>query len=424
MPMPGSRFANVLIVVVLSATAVVAQQAPPQPAMRGDGPPPAEKPFNITRQDPALDALVDPKTTAELMASGFGLNEGPVWIREGQSGYLVISGLLDNVLYKISADKKVSVFLEKAGYTGNDVDRVGTQTRSGRSHVLLIGPSCASLDSQGRLIWCADNDRTVMRLEKDGSRTVLSAGLDGKRFSGPNDIVVRSDDGVYLTDNDFGLRDGGKNPDKQMPNGIWLIKDGVSKMVLDATTLGGIPNGIVLSPDEKSLYLTTSMQRIMRYEVKPDGTLGAGTLFTQGPGIGDGMKVDRAGQRLLHERRGPRHRPHHVADRHGAGLPQPADLRRRAEAADLRDERGLRRPRRQKPVCHGVRRGVSHPDEDRGRDARAKGIKDTRCHVAWLPSQRCSCCSHWCWHRHHHQRRRARLSNRARSARPRGNGFR
>ena len=295
MPMPGFRLANVVIVVVLSAAAAVAQQAPPQPAMRGDGPPPAEKPFNITRQDPGLDALVDPKTTAELIASGFGLNEGPVWVREGQSGYLVISGLLDNVLYKISADKKVSVFLEKAGYTGNDVDRVGTQTRSRRSHVLLIGPSCASLDSQGRLIWCADNDRTVMRLEKDGSRTVLSAGLDGKRFSGPNDIVVRSDDGVYLTDNDFGLRDGGKNPDKQMPNGIWLIKDGVSKMVLDATTLGGIPNGIVLSPDEKSLYLTTSMQRIMRYEVKPDGTLGAGTQFTQGPGIGDGMKVDRQG---------------------------------------------------------------------------------------------------------------------------------
>ena len=294
MAMRGFRFAQLLIVAVaLSAGAAVAQQAPP-PAMRGDGPPPAAKPFSITRLDPALDALVDPNTTAELIANGFGLNEGPVWIREGQSGYLVISGLLDNVLYKIAADKTVSVFLEKAGYTGTDVDHVGTQTRSGRSHVLLIGPSCASLDSQGRLIWCADNDRTVMRLEKDGSRTVLSAGLDGKRFSGPNDIVVRADDGVYLTDNDFGLRDGGKNPDKQLPNGIWLIKDGQSKMVLDAMTLGGIPNGIVLSPDERYLYLT-SLQRMMRYEVKPDGTLGAGTLFTQGPGIGDGMKVDRQG---------------------------------------------------------------------------------------------------------------------------------
>jgi gluconolactonase len=291
----GSRFSNLLTVfVALSAAAVVAQQPPPGPTMRGDGPPPAAKPFTITRVDPALDALVAANAKAEEMASGFGLNEGPVWVREGQSGYLLVSGLLDNVLYKVAADKKVSVFLEKAGYTGTDVNHVGAQTRSGRSHVLLIGPSCASLDSQGRLIWCADNDRTVMRLEKDGTRTVLSAGLNGKRFSGPNDIVVRSDDGVYLTDNDFGLRDAGTNPDKQMPNGIWFIKDGQSKMVLDAVALGGIPNGVVLSPDERSLYLTAG-QKITRYEVKPDGSLGAGTPFTQGPGIGDGMKVDQLG---------------------------------------------------------------------------------------------------------------------------------
>ena len=200
------------------------------------------------------------------------------------------------MIYKIAADKTVSVFMEKAGYTGTDVNHTGTQTRSGRSHVLLIGPSCASLDSQGRLIWCADNDRTVMRLEKDGTtRTVLSSGSnDGKRFSGPNDIVVAKDDAVYLTDNDFGLRDGGSNPDKQMPNGIWRIKDGKSTMVLDATVLGGIPNGIVLSPDEKYLYANAG-QRMMRYEVKPDGSLGPGSLFTQGPGIGDGMKVDTLG---------------------------------------------------------------------------------------------------------------------------------
>jgi gluconolactonase len=264
--------------------------------MRGDGPPPAPKPFNITRSDPGLDAVVDANTKAELIARGFGLNEGPVWVREGQSGYLIVSGLLDNVLYKIAADKTVSVFMEKAGYTGNDVDHAGAQTRSGRSHVLLIGPSCASLDSQGRLIWCADNDRAVMRLEKDGTtRTKLSGGSDdGKRFSGPNDIVVAKDDAVYLTDNDFGLRDGAKNPDKQMGNGIWRIKDGKSTMVLDAAVLGGIPNGVVLSPDEKYLYANAG-QRMFRYEVKADGSLGPGSPFTQGPGIGDGMKVDTLG---------------------------------------------------------------------------------------------------------------------------------
>ena len=55
----------------------------------------------------------------------------------------LVGGLLDNVLYKIAADNTVSVFMEQAGYTGNDVNNTGTQTRSGRSHVLLIGPSCA-----------------------------------------------------------------------------------------------------------------------------------------------------------------------------------------------------------------------------------------------------------------------------------------
>ena len=293
---PLSSLLGLTAGVTLAAATLSAQNAPPAPTMRGDGPAPAPKPFNITRSDPGLDAVVDPKATAELLARGFGLNEGPVWVREGNSGYLLLGGLLDNVIYKIAADKTVSVFMERAGYTGTDVNNTGAQTRSGRSHVLLIGPSCASLDSQGRLIWCADNDRTVMRLEKDGTtRTKLSGGSDdGKRFSGPNDIVVAKDDAVYLTDNDFGLRNAAQNPDKQMPNGIWLIKDGQSRMVLEATALGGIPNGVAISPDERYLYANAG-QRIMRFEIQPDGGLGPGTLFTQGPGIGDGMKVDTRG---------------------------------------------------------------------------------------------------------------------------------
>jgi hypothetical protein len=187
---PCSRLPVALLLSALVTTSISAQSGTPAPSMRGDGPAPESKPFNITRSDPGLDAVVAADTKAELIASGFGLNEGPVWVRDGQSGYLLVSGLLDNVIYKVAADKTVSVFMEKAGYTGTDVNHTGTQTRSGRSHVLLIGPSCASLDSQGRLIWCADNDRAVMRLEKDGTRTVLSPGSNGKKYSGPNDIVV------------------------------------------------------------------------------------------------------------------------------------------------------------------------------------------------------------------------------------------
>jgi gluconolactonase len=280
-----------LLTIFAFPTMALAQQA----SMRGDGPAPEPRPFSITRNDARIDALLARNAKVQLVASGFGLNEGTTWVRDGKgSGFLIVAGLLDNVLYRIDANNKVSVFMEKAGYTGTDVDNVGAQTRSGRSHVLLIGPSCSGVDPQGRVVWCADDDRKLMRLEKDGTHTVLSEGGEGKRFNGPNDISIRADGSVYLTDNDFGLRGAGKSPLKELQDGVWRIKDGTTTRVLSDTQLGGIPNGITFSPDEKYLYLTAG-NKMMRYEVNADGTLGASTLFTQGVGIGDGMRVDTQG---------------------------------------------------------------------------------------------------------------------------------
>ena len=271
------------------------QGGPAGPQMRGDGPAPAPKPFSITRSDPTLDEIVAPDATLETMATGFGINEGVLWVPEGRSGYLLVSSLIDNVIYKVTPDKKVSVFLEKAGYTGDDPNHVGVQTRAGRSHVLIIGPNCAVLDPQGRLVWCAGQDRAIKRLEKDGTQTVLADGFEGKRFNGPNDITIRSDGSIYIADSDVGLRDGGKSPLKQLPNNIWLWKDGKVTVAVDQATNGGGGNGIVLSPDERFLYVTAGQRRMRRYPVNPDGTLGEGMLFAEGDGITDGMKVDRRG---------------------------------------------------------------------------------------------------------------------------------
>src|SRR5690606_10990344 len=118
-------------------------------------------------------------------------------------GYLLVSGLLDNVIYKITPGGEVSVLLEYAGYTGDDPSNTGTQTRAGRSHVILIGPSCTSRDAEGRIVWCADNDLAIMRLVPDGTRTVLADNHEGKRFSGPNDLAIKSDGSIYFTDNDL-----------------------------------------------------------------------------------------------------------------------------------------------------------------------------------------------------------------------------
>jgi gluconolactonase len=276
------------------AAAAGAQRPPAGPQMRGDGPAPAPKPFSITRGDPELDAIIGPDAKPEVMASGFGINEGVLWIREGNSGYLLVSSLIDNVIYKVTPEHKVSVFMEQAGYSGNDPSHVGLQTRAGRTHVIIIGPNCATLDAQGRLVWCAGQDLAVKRLEKDGTRTVVADGFEGKHFNGPNDIAIKSDGAIYIADSDVGLRDGGRSPLKQMPDNVWLWKDGKVSLALAQDSLGAGPNGIVLSPDEKYLYLTAG-RRLKRYEVKADDTLGEGIVFGEGEGITDGMKVDRIG---------------------------------------------------------------------------------------------------------------------------------
>jgi gluconolactonase len=262
--------------------------------MRGDGPAPAPKPFSITRVDPELDAIIAPDTQPEEIASGFGINEGVLWIRDGTSGYVLVSSLIDNVMYKITPDRRVSVFMEQAGYSGDDPSHVGLQTRAGRTHVIIIGPNCASLDAQGRLVWCAGQDLAVKRLEADGTRTVLADGFQGKHFNGPNDIAIKSDGSIYITDSDVGLRDGGNSPRKQMPNNVWRWKDGTVTLALDQSGLGASPNGIVFSPDERYLYLT-AFRQLKRFEVQRDGTLAHGVLLGEGEGIIDGMKVDRQG---------------------------------------------------------------------------------------------------------------------------------
>jgi gluconolactonase len=284
-----------LMIIALGCMLYTAAAAAQSATMRGDGPAPAPKPWSISRLNPALDALIAPDAKVEWVASGFGLNEGTTWVRDGHgSGFLLLGGLLDNVLYKIAPDNTVSVFMEKAGYSGDDLENVGAQTRAGRSHVLLIGPSCSGVDPQGRILWCADDDRRVMRLEADGRHSVLSEGVDGRRFNGPNDISIKSDGAVYMTDNDFGLRGAMKSPLKELQDAVWLIKDGRTIQLLTDKQLGGIPNGITLSADEKYLYLS-AFNKMMRYVVKADDTLGEGTLFTQGVGIGDGMRCDSEG---------------------------------------------------------------------------------------------------------------------------------
>lgn len=256
----------------------------------------AGTPFRIETLNPALAEIVAPDAQLELLGDRFALTEGPVWVPDASGGYLLFSDNAANVIYKWAAGRPLEVFLEKSGYTGSDMTRVGAQTVAGRVPILLIGSNGLALDPQGRLVVTAMNDRTVYRLESDGRRTILADRFEGKRFNGPNDLVVASNGTVYFTDSVWGLRGAAKDPDRELPfSGFYRIGTSGEVHLLggDRDAPGRFPNGITLSPDERVLYVTAGGGRTMRYDVLPDGNVANGRVFVEHGS--DGIKVDTRG---------------------------------------------------------------------------------------------------------------------------------
>jgi len=201
---------------------------------------------------------------------------------------------------------QASIFASNVGYTGPEVWRWGGIQNNGfdRSdprfeEFAMIGADGLTLDRQGRLILATFAGRSLMRIEKDGTRTVLVDRYDGKRFGGPNDVVVKSDGAIYFTDTfgAFRLRD--RDPRKELDfNGVYMWKDG--KLTLVVKDMPRV-NGLAFSPDEKYLYVNGSGDNyVNRYDVLPNGTLTNGKLLIDlskqtERGVTDGMRVDTKG---------------------------------------------------------------------------------------------------------------------------------
>jgi len=254
----------------------------------------------IIRLDPALDALISPDAHIEKVMDGFSFLEGPVWVHSRKPGYLLFSDIPANVIDKWSPkDGKVSVFLDKSGFSGADPGDAGVQSNNGKAMVTLYGSNGITLDKQGRVAYCQHGDRAVMRLEKDGKRTVLADRFEGKRLNSPNDLVYKSDGALYFTDPPYGLRKLADDPKKELPfSGVYRLAKGKLQLLnKDFQT----PNGLAFSPDEKILYVDdTASRTYWRFDVQPDGTLANKKLLidmSSGKGAPgpDGMKIDKNG---------------------------------------------------------------------------------------------------------------------------------
>ncbi len=280
----------VLATAVLAVTPLLAQDVPTGK-------------FAIVKLDPAMDRIISANAKLDTVKGDyFGFAEGPLWVRNG--GFLLFSDIAANTIYTWTPGGQVTPFLQHAGFTGKDASQVGAEMPNGRLEVILIGSNGLTLDRQGRLIICAEGDRTMVRVEKDGTRTTLADRYEGKRLNGPNDVVVKSDGAIYFSDQNSGLRGRDASPAKELPfHAVFMIKDG--KLVAVAKDpLGVDPNGLAFSPDEKVLYVNGvapgPKRMVVRFDVQPDDSLSEPKLFIDMSddaafGVPDGMKVDRNG---------------------------------------------------------------------------------------------------------------------------------
>ena len=252
---------------------------------------------DVVRLDPKLNEIVPAGAKVEKLAGNLSFAEGPVWVRQG--GYLLFSDIPANVINKWTPDGKISVAIKPSGFTGADPSEAGSEINNGKDVVRLIGSNGVTLDRQGRVVFAAHGDRAVVRIEKDGKRTVLADRYEGKRLNSPNDLVYKADGALYFTDPPFGLPKRDDDPKKELPfDGVYLLKDGKLQL-LDKTFTG--PNGIALAPGEKYLYVDDSAKKLIRrFDVQTNDTITNGKTFIdmnsdQAPGVPDGMKVDQKG---------------------------------------------------------------------------------------------------------------------------------
>jgi gluconolactonase len=149
-------------------------------------------------------------------------------------------------------------------------------------------------DRHGNLIACADNENQLWSISPAKKATVLVKELDGKLLNGPNDVWIRPDGGMYITDPLYVRPYWKRDKAMQQPGEHVLYLAPDHKTLRRVATDLVKPNGIIGTPDGKTLYVSDIDAGITyRYRIEKDGSLSDKTLFCH---MGsDGMTMDEKG---------------------------------------------------------------------------------------------------------------------------------
>ena len=208
-------------------------------------------------------------TALQRVASGFVFTEGPLWHPDG---FFYFVDVRASKLYRMVPGRSAELVRETQGGNGT------------------------TFDLQGRLINCEGDARRLTRTEPDGTVVTLLDRFEGKRLNRPNDVICASDGALLFTDPSYRVPLG----ERELDAAVYRIAPGGSVAMVAPVEY---PNGLALSPDERTLYVANTRwtKYIHAIELDAAGAMLRRRVFADMScdgtnGVPDGMKVDAAGR--------------------------------------------------------------------------------------------------------------------------------
>jgi gluconolactonase len=275
------RFLSVSVLALSCVAAVACIAAPAAPIKIEEA--------TIDRWDPAMDAIVPKDWKIEKLAEGFGWAEGPIWVKSG--GYLLFTDVPGNKMWKWSEKGGLEKFLDPSGAANPDMD---VWREAGANGLAILDKKSILLADTG--------SRGIQKLDlKSKKKTPVAMSFEGKKFASPNDVTRMKSGVIFFTDPPYGFKKFDDAPQIEIKfNGVYRMgKDG--KVTAIEKELYR-PNGVALSPDERTLYVSQSEPTkaiINAYSLDADGNVTGKKLFhdvtdlvgEKSPGLPDGLTV-------------------------------------------------------------------------------------------------------------------------------------
>jgi len=215
--------------------------------------------------------IIAPGAQVEKLAGDFKFTEGPA---SDAQGNVYFTDQPNDRILKWSVDGKLTTFMQPCG----------------RSNGLCF-------DARGNLWACADEKNELWRIAPDGKATVVVKDYQGKLLNGPNDVWIRPDGGMYFSDPFYKRPYWNRGPMEQDCQAVYFLAPDHKKLTRVAGDLQQ-PNGIIGTPDGKTLYVTDIRgKKTYVYDIQADGSVANKRLFCE---MGsDGMTLDSEGNVYL-----------------------------------------------------------------------------------------------------------------------------